>query len=349
MDIHRCRFIPYPASAINALAFSHPSKPGKKIPSSLRLALGRANGDIEIWDPRGGKWAQETVCKGGKNRSIEGLAWTQDLETNPSGKRVRGHLRLFSIGASSVVTEWNLAIGMPLRHSSSNYGDVWCMAAQPLSNSTEGADQVPEQLLALGCSDGTIVLQSTADGDLAFVRTLQRPSNRKARVLSLIFNGKCTLIAGYSDGSIHIHDIRGRGTIKHTMSLGSGPKNSPILVWSLKCLTENILVSGDSTGELKFWDLKTATLTQRLLAHGGDVVTVASSADGQSLLCGGMDRKVSLFRCNKSNGRWSEVTHQRMHNSHVKAMTVFECKDMSVVVSGGNFILYTYGSKFTHL
>ena len=338
MDIHRCRFVPYPASSINALAFSHaPTRKGRQ-PSALRLALGRANGDLEIWDPRGGSWIQETVFKGGKNRSIEGLVWTQDPDqVDGDTKKAAGQLRLFSIGGSNAVTEWNLSTGMPLRHSRGNYGEVWCIAAQPFGKKMMAEEQTSHQLLALGCSDGTIVLHSTADGDLTFARTLQRPSNRKARVLSLTFNGRHTIIAGCSDGTIWIHDIRGRGTIKHTMSLGSGPKSSPILVWSVKCVTENTLVSGDSTGELKFWDLRTNTLMQRLLCHDGDVMTIASSSDGQTLLSGGMDRKVCLLRRNNANGRWSEAAHGNVHKSHVKAMAAFECKNMSIVVSGGKY------------
>ena len=83
MDKQRCRFVPYPAPAVNTIAFSHPSQSGKgraAAPPTLRLAIGRANGDIEIWDPKSGIWVQETILRGGAGRSIEGLAWTHDLE-----------------------------------------------------------------------------------------------------------------------------------------------------------------------------------------------------------------------------------------------------------------------------
>ena len=143
MDIHRCRFIPYPASAINALAFSHTSSTNakSKTPPSLRLAIGRANGDIEIWDPLGGSWLQETILRGGKNRSIEGLAWIQDPDdVDRSGYKVPGRLRLFSIGYSPAVTEWDLAAGKPLRHSSGNRGEIWCMAAQQKDASPPKSD-----------------------------------------------------------------------------------------------------------------------------------------------------------------------------------------------------------------
>jgi len=115
MDIHRSRFVPYPPSAINALAFSHPEpEHGQQDPESLRLAIGRANGNIEIWNPARGSWLQEKVFYGGKDRSVEGLAWTQEPNSRDAhGKVVPGRLRLFSIGYSSSVTEWDLTTGLP--------------------------------------------------------------------------------------------------------------------------------------------------------------------------------------------------------------------------------------------
>src|SRR4051794_18461089 len=103
MNIHRCRFVPYPPSTINALAFSHPSTNSRKggPPSTLRLAVGRANGDIDIWNPLKGAWFHETTLKGGKDRSIEGLAWAQEPdEEDENGAILDGKLRLFSIGYS---------------------------------------------------------------------------------------------------------------------------------------------------------------------------------------------------------------------------------------------------------
>ena len=125
MDIHRSRFVPFPPSAINALAFSHTEpEHGQQEPESLRLAIGRANGNIEIWNPANGAWLQEKVFYGGKDRSVEGLVWTQNPDQKDSnGKIIPGRLRLFSIGYSSSVTEWDLATGLPARHSNGNHSD----------------------------------------------------------------------------------------------------------------------------------------------------------------------------------------------------------------------------------
>lgn len=351
MDIHRCRFVPYPPSAINALAFSHPSNPNAKGkgPATLRLAIGRANGDIEIWNPLKGSWFQETTLRGGKDRTIEGLVWTQDPdEEDREGWRIPGKLRLFSIGYSSTVTEWDLELGKPIRHSSGTYGEAWCLAAQPRLQAKElGSDksktegQFEGQHLAVGCADGAVVLLSTADGDLKFLRTFTRPSTKRARILSITFKNRDVVVAGYADSTIRAFDIR-NGQLLRSMSLGAGPAGGPreILVWSVKCLPDGTIVSGDSTGELRFWDGNNFTLVQRLKSHVADILDIAVSSDGESVISGGMDRRTTIYKRTGSGKkgdrrRWAELTHKRFHSHDVKVMATFETKNLSIVASGG--------------
>ncbi|KAL9638493.1 MAG: hypothetical protein Q9164_001525 [Protoblastenia rupestris] len=356
MDIHRCRFVPYPSSAINALAFSHSSNPVNKGggPSTLRLAIGRANGDIEIWNPLRGVWYQEIILRGGKNRSIEGLIWTQDPEdVDKRGYKVPGKLRLFSIGYSQAVTEWDLAAGRPLRHSAGNYGEIWCMTPQPRDAPPKKSEsrndeehialekQAQTQNIAAGCADGSIILLSTADDDLQFTKVLARPSKKRTRVLNLTFQNRHIIVAGHADSTIRIYDMRGGQQVRN-MTLGGGPKGGPkeTLVWSVKCLNDGTIVSGDSTGTVSFWDSKHYALVQRVQGHEADVLDLAVSADGQSVFSGGMDRRTVLYRKTGKNSserstRWGKVVHNRLHQNDVKTMATFEAKGMSVLVSGG--------------
>ena len=355
MDLHRCRFVDYPPSAINALAFSHASTPtvkSKNLPD-LRLALGRANGDIEIWNPLGGAWFQERVIPGGKDRSIEGLVWTQDPdEEHDGGKHTPGKLRLFSIGYSTAVTEWDLSRGSPLRHTVGNYGELWCIAAQPrMAGSTMTTNEVSNddspdsahqyQSIVVGCADGAIVLLSTAHGDLRFLKTVAKPTTRNVRVLSITFQTQSIVIAGHSDSVIRVFDVR-KSQLLRNLSLGAGPIGGPkdILVWSVKCLIDGSIVSGDSTGTLRFWDGHTYSLIQRIKTHVADVLDVVASTDGETVISGGMDRRTTIYRrTGRGNagtrGGWAEVAHERFHKHDVKAMAIFESKDMSVLLSGG--------------
>jgi U3 small nucleolar RNA-associated protein 4 len=123
------------------------------------------------------------------------------------------------------------------------------------------------------------------------------------------------------------------------MSLGAGPSGGPkeIIVWSVKVLPNGNIVSGDSTGELRIWDGKTYTLTQRVKSHKQDILSLATSFDGSTIFSGGMDRRnVAYKQVGKGKARWAEVGHRRYHTHDVKTMASFEHKAMSIVVSGGN-------------
>lgn len=353
MDIHRCRFVPYPPSAINALAFSHHSSLGatsKEYPT-LRLAIGRANGDIEIWNPLNGIWLQEMVLRGGKDRSIEGLVWTQDPDdVDRHGRKTPGKLRLFSIGYSTAVTEWDLALGKPLRHSAGDFGELWCIAAQPGLRFSEKASTEKQDLdtqetnLVAGCADGAIVVFSTADGDLRSLKALARPAKKNARVLSITYQNRNTVVVGHADSTIRVFDARNGRQIRN-MTLGAGPVGGPkeTLVWSVKCLSDGTIVSGDSTGTLRFWDGKNYTMLQRIKSHVADIMDVTASADGETVISGGMDRRTTVYRRMGSGkrgrrGQWAELMHRRYHKHDVKAMATFETKDFSVLVSGGTLI-----------
>lgn len=346
MDIHRSRFVPYTSSAINALSFSHTKAEHGNDPESLRLAIGRANGNIEIWNPANGAWLQEKVFYGGKDRSVEGLAWTQEPDQKDAhGKIVPGRLRLFSIGYSSSVTEWDLATGLPARHSNGNHSEVWCFAAQPRkSGKTTGrisqGGSVHQSLVA-GCADGTIVLLSTEDDDLTFKRFVSRATNKKARALSITYKDNDVVLAGFADSTIRVFDTR-NGNVIRNISLGSGPHSGPkeILVWKVKCLADGDFVSGDSTGDIRIYNGKTFSQTQRISGHEADVLDLAVSQDGTSIFSAGMDRRTCFYTSKKGiaqgqSGKWRKMSHKRYHEHDVKAMATYEGNKLNVMVSGG--------------
>ena len=349
MDVHRCRFVPYPPSAVNALAFSHVTDQRSRTPQDcLRLAVGRANGDIEIWNPSGGSWFQEKMVRGGEDRSIEGLVWTQDpCETDENGIRISGRLRLFSIGCSTEVTEWDLSAGTPARHASGNMGEIWCIAAQPQIRTVNNhsTSQYPHaevcQQIAVGCSDGSIVLFSTADKDLQYRKVLSRPVNKKSRVLSIAYQHNHAVIGGYADSTIRVFDTNSNRTIR-ILSLGAGAPGGPkeTLVWSLTCLADGSFVSGDSTGTVQIWDGKNYVMRQSIKSHTADVLTTSCSADGKTIFSGGMDRRTVLYRregnpTKRETTFWKKVSHRRSHQHDVKAMAACEAYGLSVCVSGG--------------
>ncbi|KAF2030308.1 small nucleolar ribonucleo protein-like protein complex subunit [Setomelanomma holmii] len=349
MDIHRSRFVPYPSSAINALAFSYAEpEHGNQDPESLRLAIGRANGNVEIWNPKNGAWLQEKVFYGGKDRSVEGLAWTQEPDTkNAHGKGIPGRLRLFSIGYSSSVTEWDLASGLPLRHSNGNHSEVWCFAVQPRNKRAIAGNPIDppsaHQKIVAGCADGTIVLLSTEDQNLTFDRFVSRATNKKARALSITYKDSDIVLAGFADSMIRVFDTR-NGNVLRNISLGSGPHGGPreILVWKVRCLANGDFVSGDSTGDIRIYNGKNYSQMQRISGHEADILDLAVSRDGKNIFSAGMDRRTCFYTCRKPttkieghSGKWRKVSHQRYHQHDVKAMSAYDGHKLNVVVSGG--------------
>jgi len=341
MDVHRARFVLYPASAISALAFSRKSDSGYNGPlPSLKLAVGRANGNVEIWNPQRGLWVQEAVFLG-NGTNIDGLAWTQDPdEKDGAGQLIPGQQRLFSIASSASVTEWDLAAGRPKRQSTGNFSEVWCLAAQPRGiQHQDSKEEVQSQDLIAGCGDGTLVLLSTSDNDLQFKRFLARVAGKKARCMCITYQNRDRVVAGFADSMIRIYDTR-NGSMLRAMSLGVSVPGAPKtgLVWQVQCLPNGDIVSGDSNGEVKFWDGKTYSMLQRIAGHDSDCLDLVASNDGRTVVSGSINGKITIFKqTNNDNGRkqWSKIAHRRVHSGEVKAMAGFDSKAMSMVVSGG--------------
>ncbi|KAI0474739.1 WD40-repeat-containing domain protein [Xylaria cf. heliscus] len=342
MDIHRIRYVPYNPAPINCVAFSQSVASKKSGP--IRLAIGRASGDIEIWSPLGGSWHQETIIRGGKDRTVDGLVWvTEPEQTLQDGKKIPGHLRLFSFGYSSTVTEWDLEKGRPKHQSSGTHGDIWCLGVQPFVVPGKGGDKTKAKIyhtgkkLVAGTMDGSLVLYDIDDGELRYDRVLARASSKKTKMVSIAFKNRNTVVVGTSQSCILVYDMR-NGTTLAKMTLGSdlASGGKEIIAWCVKCLDGGDIVSGDSTGELRIWDGSTYTQAQRLKAHSSDVLSLVTSADGSTIVTGGMDRRTAVYRKTTGSGsRWAKIFHRRHHHHDVKTMASFEGHGMSIVVSGG--------------
>lgn len=332
MDVHRCRFVPFQPSGINSVAFSHTKTRSARHGALARMAVGRANGDVEIWNPANGAWQQETILRGGKDRSIESLVWVNEPDTEVSdGRTILGKSRLFSVGYSSTVTEWDLEKGRPKRHASGQHGHIWCMAAIPAE-----AGKADSQLV-VGTNDGELVVYSTEDGDLRFQRVLVRSPTKKAQIVSIAFQTRKIAIVGCSDSTVRAYDIT-NGHMLRRMTVGAdlvgGASNT--IVWAVQCLANGNIVSGDSTGHLTFFDGKTYTQMQRIQGHKQDILSLAVSFDGKTIFSGGMDRKTVLYKQGSSSDkRWGKSWGRRYHEHDVKSLATFESGPTSVLVSGG--------------
>lgn len=320
MDIHRCRFVDYVPHKITATAFSSASDVNKPTPAGLHLAVGRSNGDIEIWTPEW-NWTHKSTIKGGRGRTVDGLAWINGT-------------RLFSIGGSTAVTEWSPATGEPVANYDCDSGVIWAMSGFEDQNGNG-------KKLALGCDNGSVVIldfQNTVFGRHTVV-TLQK-CNSTAQIMSLAWLDNGNMIAGgCSDGRIRVWDAsKNGGRVLATMKVDTSIRNredDASLVWAL-CSANGgkTLVSGDSSGSVKFWDTRSMTLAYSFpTAHEADVLCVVANGRGNQVFTGGVDRKVSAYAL--IGRKWASTTSRRIHGHDIRAMAVFESKNASYLVSGG--------------
>ncbi|KAF9974306.1 U3 small nucleolar RNA-associated protein [Actinomortierella ambigua] len=345
MEVHRCRFVDYMPAAINALAFA---------PTTTRpvMACGRANGDIEIWNPRN-EWQLEKIIPGGKNTSVETLAWshqtvlTEDEDFWDSEKEkqqalkklIKSPPRLFSAGLNAVVTEWNLTSLKPKRAVDSHGGAVWCMAVNHANT-----------VLAVGCEDGCVRLFDIADGELTFIRSFDK---QKTRILSLAWSQDDKfMVTGSANSSIYKWNVE-QGRVVARMTVDRVP-GEDTLVWSVKYLSNGNIVSGDSLGHVKFWEGKSTTMIQSFNSHGADVLCLAAGKDGNTVFSSGVDRKVNQYRLveqpapKRSHGKngqingkvdmvskWTLAGSRRWHSHDVRALALDESRHVDALVSGG--------------
>lgn len=106
----------------------------------------------------------------------------------------------------------------------------------------------------------------------------------------------------------------------------------------------NTIVSGDSCGNVMFWDTKTATMRQSIHAHGADVLCIAASKDGDRVFTSGVDRKIVSFkRAGKKNNHkkdglvhdWINVGNRRYHWHDVRGLALDERPHIDCIISGG--------------
>ncbi|CAM0136702.1 U3 small nucleolar RNA-associated protein [Umbelopsis sp. WA50703] len=348
MEVHRCRFVEYQPAACNTLDFTPPSV------TMPRLACGRANGNIEIWDPSH-KFRLEKIIPGGANMSVEALVWAhqtvltdvEDYDTSEEleaakKRQLAEKPRLFSSGLNPYIVEWDTVAMCAKRFVDSNGGAIWCLAVNSIGT-----------LLAAGCEDGCVRLFDIADGNLEFIRAFDK---QKGRILSIAWGvNDMTIVSGSSDSTIKVWDVKNGKSIQR-MTVDR-VKKEDTLVWSVAALSNGIVVSGDSLGNVMFWQAESGTLQQSFKGHGADVLSVVASRDGQCVFTAGVDRKIMAFRVvqvtdekkTKKNNpkdtnqisaaqkrlKWVNAGNRRYHSHDIRALALHGSRAVNTLVSGG--------------
>eukprot|EP01094_Clydonella_sp_ATCC50884_P018314 TRINITY_DN3371_c4_g1_i2.p1 TRINITY_DN3371_c4_g1~~TRINITY_DN3371_c4_g1_i2.p1 ORF type:complete len:843 (+),score=216.69 TRINITY_DN3371_c4_g1_i2:102-2630(+) len=321
--VHRCRFVEWTPQQITAIALS---------PSETLAAVGRDDGNIEMWCLENNEWFVSGVLHGPKGSSCHSIVWVDEgraaevvlgsdgvtvaeasaAESGPwESERLRG--RLFSAGLSGIITEWDLRLLVPKRVVDSYGGPVWCLSA------TKDGTR-----LAAACEDGTTRIFDLSDpSDIAYVRSM---SKQQQRVLSVDWHasGK-DVVTGGGDGTVRRYDVAS-GRCVHCMTVQNYKRN-PTVVWVVKVLSDWTIVSGSSLGDVEFWDGRMGVHEQRIRKHHADIVSMAVSPNEKTIVCGGVDARISVLRRlsvsgKRSTDKWVLDRTRALHTHDVRAVVI---------------------------
>ncbi|KAJ1735282.1 U3 small nucleolar RNA-associated protein [Coemansia biformis] len=350
MQVHRCRFTDFVPQAINAIEYAPPTA------RQPYVAVGRANGDIEIWCVKENLIYEKTI-PGVVKGSLETLVWAHqteltadDLELFDSEKErevARRRLasrapRLFSAGLNAVIVEWDLARLTPRAAVDSYGGAVWCMATNHAQTT-----------LAVGTEDGHIRLFDITDDKLVYQRCFDKI---KTRILSVAWaHDDKTIVAGSADSCVRIWEAE-TGRMAARVTLPREGRDTT-LVWAVTALRDGTIVSGDSRGHVVFWDPVMHVVQQDFRALGADVLCLAADASGHAVFASGVDPKVTQFRqlvggraagtpetgaAAKPKGRagfrnkkWHLAGIRRYHTHDVRAIAVSSHLQRDMLITGG--------------
>jgi len=145
ISIHNLYFSDYTKYGIKSLAFNK---------TQSLLAVGRMNGEIEIWYTDSDDYNEWVAIKvhnvvvdspykkipAKKNTTVESILWIGET----------GNERLFTAGLHGYITEWDLEKCIPKATSDSYGGAIWCLATNQ-----------NEDLIAAACQSGRAVLFDT--------------------------------------------------------------------------------------------------------------------------------------------------------------------------------------------
>ncbi|KAJ1675433.1 U3 small nucleolar RNA-associated protein, partial [Spiromyces aspiralis] len=342
MEVHRCRFADYVPSAINSLQFA-PATASTKYPY---LAVGRANGEIELWNSRAGFTLEKVIPGGsGKNNggtNLEAVAWAHqvhltadDLELfdEPEEREERVQRlrkappRLFSAGLNAAVIEWDLGTLSPKKVVDSYGGSVWCMAVNHA-----------QTILAIGTEDGRVRLFDIVDNSLSYARSFD---SINTRILCMAWlPDDDGIVTGSADGTIRRWDV----STGHCLSRMTVERDGsdPSLIWSILALSDSTIVSGDSRGYVTFWDGRMDVISQKFNTHGADVLCLVADKAGNAVYCSGVDPKVVVLhrqsargKNRRSGSKWVMAGFRRYHTNDVRAIAVDTTRPVDALVTGG--------------
>lgn len=328
---HRCRFVHFLNSKIVEISIN----------SLGGVAVGKENGNIFLFSSAktNGTFVHISTLYSAPFQGLQSLDWIDSEGT-----------RLVSAGLSGLLLEWNVTNGKLISTTSSFGGAVWCLKASP-----------SRHILAVGCEDGAVRLFRILEGSgIEYLSAIER---QPCKVLSLAWHPtKPIILTGGTQGRARVLHVDTGRAIHHLTLDAAFVKESDdsTIVWQVLILADGTLVTGDSLGNVCFWQGRTATLLKKFpLAHEADVLCMTASKDGKRVYSSGVDRKMVEYKfmplLRNGGGEWMISGEKRYHTHDVNALALLQDERRpheEMLVSGGvdtNIIFSGPTSHFTSM
>lgn len=287
---------------------------------SFRILVSRNNGVLEHWEYLVDikKWINLSIINSANfndslsSNTIEDFVYFLDPTTEQE--------KVFTINGNEFITEYDLANRcIKKQHLINVSSDSNCIIWSINVNSKLNK-------LIIGLTNNNIQIYNLSpEGGNALEYNAQMVSSisNDEKILSISFiNEDKHIITGTSLGKIKILSYDNNNSIqlmktlkidnKKTNSNKKHKKDDKIpIVWCLEYIPKyNLIVSGDSNGDLKVWDFKTNTLVQSLATNSNsnnkriskvDILNLTYNESNDSIFTTSLDKKISMFKFLKND------------------------------------------------